>query len=128
MNDEHEKLIERYFNCWVENDISVIADTFSNDIDYVQSDGNAFRGIDQITHWFKNWFRHGSVLAWPVYSFVHQGNTTVCKWRFDNIFEENQTSIYGVSWIVFDSTNRICKLSEYIAESELCYPFDDILL
>jgi hypothetical protein len=47
-----EEIIRKYFQCWLNKDIDVLMDTFSDALVYSEYYGSVYKGTGQITRWF----------------------------------------------------------------------------
>ena len=47
-----KETIQKYFKSWLNVDIDVLSDVFSNDIIYSECYGPEYHGISQILKWF----------------------------------------------------------------------------
>ncbi len=61
-----EEIIRKYFQCWLDKDIDIVKEIFSDDVIYSECYGPAYRGIGQIIRWFEDWHQKGIVLQWDV--------------------------------------------------------------
>lgn len=72
-----EAVIRKYFQCWLDKDINVVKEIFSEDIIYSECYGPVYKGIEQIMRWFEDWNRRGTVLQWDIKCVIVSENTTV---------------------------------------------------
>lgn len=59
-----ELVIRKYFQCWLDKDITIVKEIFSNNIIYSECYGPVYKGIEQVIRWFEDWNRKGTVLRW----------------------------------------------------------------
>lgn len=59
-----ELVIRKYFQCWLDKDITIVKGIFSNNIIYSECYGTVYKGIEQVIRWFEDWNRKGTVLQW----------------------------------------------------------------
>ena len=61
-----EEVIKRYFKCWLNKELSVLREIFSDDTIYSECYGPVYQGIEQIIRCFTDWNRKGTVLQWDI--------------------------------------------------------------
>ena len=71
--DKRETIIRDYFHSWITKDDSVLRDTFAEDAHYIESWGPAYRGLADITKWFRDRCAQHDVLAWDIKGFLAPG-------------------------------------------------------
>lgn len=120
---DREELIRRYFNAWIDKDISVLPQVFAENAVYTESYGPKYHGLAQISKWFSDWICKGTVLEWTVKGFVHQGNFTAAEWYFKCDYDGEISEFDGVSLIEFDE-EKIIDIKEFQSKAEHYYPYD----
>lgn len=58
---EMEKIIRKYFQCWLDKSIDPIKDIFSKNITYSECYGPIYTGLEQVITWFAEWNQKGTV-------------------------------------------------------------------
>lgn len=119
------EMIKAYFRAWSDNDITVLANTFSSDIIYTECYGPEYHGLDQLMQWFGDRNKQGRVLAWDINRIMECGDTAIVQWHFKCSYDGNTTEIDGVTVAEFNDDNKISRLSEYQSKSEHYYPYDE---
>lgn len=122
--DIKEKIVRDYFNSWISNDVSVIENNFAEEIFYTESWGPAYKGVEQMKSWFDDWHLKRSVLAWEIYNVVVLESQVICEWYFKHKCNEEIDDFNGVSWIIFNSDNKVTKLKEFMSVLPNRYPYD----
>lgn len=120
---EREKLIKRYFESWVKNDISSLEEVFDNSIIYSECYGPKYRGLKQVKQWFEDWNKKGKVIRWDIKSFIHDNNVTAVEWFFQCKYNDEIRSFDGVSLIAFNGNGKIISLKEFQSKYEHNYPY-----
>lgn len=116
-------LISKYFNSWIDNDISILPSVFDDNIVYSECYGPEYHGIDQILKWFEDWHMKGRVIEWKIKQFIIQQDTVVAEWYFCCEYEKNIDGFDGVSIIVLNDNNKIISLKEFQSKAEHEYPY-----
>ena len=119
------EVLRRYFQAWIENDISVLKETFSENTIYIECYGPEYHGLSQILKWFDEWNRHGRVLEWTIKRTIIHEKTLVAEWYFKCYNDGNTDGFDGVTVADFDNDNKIIKLCEFQSKSEHYFPFDE---
>ena len=119
-----ENIITDYFNSWVQKDASILDETFSPNVIYIESWGPAYKGIEQVKAWFTGWNKENTVIAWDIKEFLHDGSTSICEWYFKCDCDGNIDGFNGVSIIVFDKSNKIELLKEFQSKIPNNYPYE----
>ncbi|NRY62486.1 nuclear transport factor 2 family protein [Clostridium beijerinckii] len=120
-----EQIIKKYFKSWLENNCSVLKDTFDLNVTYSECYGPEYHGIDTVTTWFKEWNKRGKVLVWDIKQFIHQGNITVVEWYFKCSYDGEIEEFDGVSLIEFNDNNYIVSLKEFQSKIPHYYPYSN---
>ncbi len=120
-----EQIISEYFNMWLTRCDDRLEEIFADDVVYVESTGNEYRGLHQIMNWFGEWFDNGVVKRWDITSFSHVDNKCFVEWHFECVCYNNPSAFDGVSIVEFDSTGKICFLREFAASCEHHLPYDN---
>lgn len=122
--DEREKLIKRYFESWIKDDISSLEEVFDNYIIYSECYGPEYRGLKQVRKWFEDWHKKGNVTCWDIKSFIHDNNVTAVEWFFQCKYNDEVSYFDGVSLITFNENGKIVNLKEFQSKSEHNYPYE----
>lgn len=121
--DIKEKIIRDYFKSWIINDIKTIKESFNKDILYIESWGPAYCGLDELERWFTEWHKSSEVLAWDINKVIKLENDLICEWYFKCKDKNNEDEFNGVSWVSFDSNNKIIVLKEFMSVLPIRYPY-----
>jgi len=121
---EREKIIENYFESWINKNGSILNEIFDSKIVYSECYGPEYRGIDTIERWFEDWNKHGKVIAWDIKQFIHEGNVVAVEWYFKCEYDTNIGEFDGVSLIEFNDVNRIVNLKEFQSKIPHSYPYN----
>jgi len=119
----NKKLVESYFQAWIEKDADVLKTVFSDDIIYSECYGPEYHGIEQVLKWFADWNKTGTVLEWSIKRFVSEGNTIVVEWYFKCDYSNVIDGFDGVSMIDFDDNRKIKGLKEFQSKAEHYFPY-----
>lgn len=122
---EREKLIERYFESWIKDDVSTLEEVFDNSIIYSECYGPEYRGLKQVKQWFEDWHKKGNVLLWNIKSFAHDKNVTAVEWVFKCEYNNEISMFDGVSLIIFNSNGKIVNLKEFESKAEHNFPYGE---
>lgn len=122
---EREKLIERYFESWIKDDVSTLEEVFDNSIIYSECYGPEYRGLKQVKQWFEDWHKKGNVLLWDIKSFAHDKNVTAVEWVFKCEYNNEISMFDGVSLIIFNSNGKIVNLKEFESKAEHNFPYGE---
>ncbi|HBE84841.1 MAG TPA: nuclear transport factor 2 family protein [Lachnoclostridium sp.] len=120
----NKKLVERYFQAWIEKDADVLKTVFSDDIIYSECYGPEYHGIEQVLKWFADWNKAGTVLEWSIKRFVSEGNTIVVEWYFKCDYNNLIDGFDGVSMIDFDVNRKIKGLKEFQSKADHYFPYE----
>lgn len=120
---QNEDIIKCYFQSWIDKDITVISQVFSEEIIYSECYGPEYHGLSQVLQWFTDWNKRGSVLEWKIKRFIHQDLTTVVEWYFKSCYDNEIGCFDGVSIIQFDNNMKIINLKEFQSKAEHYYPY-----
>ncbi|MBE6753696.1 MAG: nuclear transport factor 2 family protein [Ruminococcaceae bacterium] len=121
-----ESTVRRYFQAWIDKDSSVLADVFSDEAVYTESYGPQYHGLKQISQWFADWNKRGTVLEWTIKQFISQGETVAAEWFFRCEYDSVTSGFDGVSVIEFDDEGKIVNLREFQSKAEHCFPYGDV--
>jgi len=121
---EREKIIENYFESWINKNGSILNEIFDSKIVYSECYGPEYRGIDTIERWFKDWNKHGKVISWDIKQFIHEGNVVAIEWYFKCEYDGTIGEFDGVSLIEFNDVNRIVNLKEFQSKIPHSYPYN----
>ena len=120
-----EEIIREYFRAWIDRDIEIVKNTFSDNAVYSESYGPEYRGLPQILQWFRDWNEHGRVLEWSVKRVLEIGPTAVAEWYFHCEYDGVTDAFDGVTIADFDESGKIVKLCEFQSKAEHCYPYGE---
>lgn len=123
--DIRQEIIKQYFNSWIEKDINIIEEYFSQDVKYVECYGPEYNGKGQVIQWFNSWQKENNVLQWNIKQFFNQNNVIIAEWFFECEAKMNTYSFDGVSIIEFDKNNNIIMVKEFQSKSEHCFPYNE---
>lgn len=122
---QKEEVIKKYFKAWIDNDIEVVKQTFSENVVYSECYGPEYHGIFQIIEWFTDWNKKGKVLEWSVKRIIQQENSIVVEWFFKCDYDNVVDGFDGVTIADFDGQMKISKLSEFQSKAEHYYPYGE---
>ncbi|WP_455717050.1 nuclear transport factor 2 family protein [Anaerosporobacter sp.] len=122
---QREDVIRRYFRAWIDNDIEIVKQTFSENVTYSECYGPEYHGIQQIIKWFTKWNNKGKVLEWTIKRVIQQNNTIVVEWYFKCDYANNIDGFNGVTIADFDDSMRISKLCEFQSKADHYYPYEE---
>ena len=120
-----EEVIRKYFQCWLDKDVDAVKGIFSDDIIYSECYGPVYKGIGQITRWFEDWNRKGTVLQWNIKRVIVSENIVVVEWYFKCDYEGNVDGFDGVTIAEFDADMKIFELKEFQSKAEHYYPYGE---
>lgn len=118
-----EETIREYFGCWLNKDINVLREVFSDDVIYSECYGPEYRGIEQILRWFQDWNCKGTVTQWDIKKMYAIGKTVIAEWFFQCDYEGSVGGFNGVTIAEFDDNMKICNLKEFQSKAEHEYPY-----
>ena len=119
------KIIEMYFNCWLEKDGRDLVNIFANDIVYSECYGPEYVGIQQVNKWFQEWNNKGTVLQWDIKDIIEKENTLVVEWFFKCEYEGNVDGFDGITIAKFNNSHKIYDLKEFQSKAEHYYPYGE---
>ena len=120
-----EEILRRYFQSWLDVDVSVIKDTFADSVTYSECYGPEYHGLSQIIRWFEEWNQHGRVLEWTIKRTVENEKTLVAEWYFKCVYDGNVDGFDGVTIADFDNNNKIIRLCEFQSKPEHDFPYGE---
>jgi hypothetical protein len=120
---KQEEVIKKYFQAWIEKNIDVVKQTFSNDIVYCECFGPEYHGIAQIQKWFTDWNKNGHVLEWRIKRIISHNTICVVEWYFKCNYNNVEDGFDGVTIAEFDDNIKITKLSEFQSKAEHYFPY-----
>ena len=120
-----EDMIRNYFQAWIDNDISVLDQIFSEDIVYSECYGPEYRGLQQIKRWFADWNKRGRVLQWNIKQILRQGSVVVAEWYFQCEYEGVADGFDGVTIAELDDSAKIRSLKEFQSKAEHYFPYQE---
>lgn len=114
MSDRREAIIRQWFDMWLQQRDTGIAELFAEDAVYIESWGPMYRGADQIKHWFDEWNTRGRVAAWEIRQFFHKEDQTIAEWYFKDEMNDGRSEAFdGMSLIRWTGEGRIRFLQEF---------------
>ncbi len=111
--DKHEQTLMKYFQSWIVRDASSLKEFFAKDVIYSECYGPEYHGLEVIEQWFSDWQKHGTVIAWEIKQFIHQGNRTAAEWYFKCEYDGEVSDFDGVTLAEFDQEGFIINLKEF---------------
>lgn len=124
--DKKEKIIQLWFDMWLQKTDLGIMDLFSKDAIYVESWGPEYKGAKKIKQWFDEWNTRGSVLVWDIKQYFHKENQSVVEWYFENVMKDGRIEAFdGVSLIQWTQGDQISFLKEFGCNINRYDPYQD---
>ncbi len=125
--NKREKIIYKYFSMWVNKSFKTIDDIFSSNIQYIESYGPKYEGIEKLKYWTEEWNKRGTVLSWDIKQFFHKDNQLIVEWKFECKMNKDKTNrlFDGISLIIFNKNNKIEFVKEYSCELNNYDPYID---
>ena len=121
----NEQKLRAYFRSWIDNDISVLPEIFSEDVVYTECYGPQYHGLEQLHRWFEDWNRQGRVISWDISRVMECGSTLIAEWYFRCVFGGEESGFDGVTVADFNAGGKIIRLSEYESKAEHIFPYDN---
>lgn len=121
--DSKEKIVRKYFKCWIDDDISIVEKYLDNNIIYEESWGAVYMGLEQVKIWFADWHKNNKVIQWDIKKVTVLDKKVICEWYFKGSCNGYIDRFNGVSVVDFNNKNKIVGLKEYMAEIPLVYPY-----
>ena len=121
---QREKIIELFFESWLNNNILNFKKAFASEAIYSECYGPEYHGIETIASWFEDWNLRGSVLNWDIKQFIHQGSMTTVEWYFKCEYDRKIGEFNGVSLIEFNDNNYIVSVKEFQSKVPHYYPYE----
>ena len=112
------------FNSWITKDFDTFSESFADDVTYIESWGPAYRGIEHIQAWFRDWNKENTVLEWSIKKFYHTENTCICEWFFKCESGGSIDGFNGVSIISFNEMNKVTELKEFQSKTPNIFPYE----
>lgn len=122
---EMEKIIRKYFQCWLDKDIDPIKDIFSKNITYSECYGPIYTGLEQVITWFAEWNQKGTVLQWNIKRVMLSDNIAIVEWYFKCNYDGTVDGFDGVTIAEFDTDGKIYNLKEFQSKAEHYYPYGE---
>lgn len=119
-----EDVIRNYFNAWIDKNIEVVKETFSEDIIYSECYGPEYHGIEQVLKWFADWNKKGTVLNWDIKQVIPVNKMAFVEWHFKCDYDSNIDEFDGVTITKFNNSMKIYDLKEFQSTSEHYYPYE----
>lgn len=117
-------VIKKYFQSWLDNDVEIVKQTFSENALYSECYGPEYHGLSQIVTWFENWNNKGQVLEWTIKRIFEQNQTLIVEWYFRCDYDGKIDGFDGVTIADFDKDMKILKLCEFQSKAEHYYPYE----
>lgn len=117
-------VIKKYFQSWLDNDVEIVKQTFSENALYSECYGPEYHGLSQIVTWFENWNNKGQVLEWTIKRIFEQNQTLIVEWFFRCNYDGKIDGFDGVTIADFDKDMKILKLCEFQSKAEHYYPYE----
>lgn len=117
-------VIKKYFQSWIDKDIEIVKQTFSENALYSECYGPEYHGLSQIVTWFEDWNNKGQVLKWTIKRILEQNQTLIIEWYFKCNYDGRVDSFDGVTIADFDNNMKILKLCEFQSKAEHYYPYE----
>ena len=114
-------VIKKYFQSWLDNDVEIVKQTFSENALYSECYGPEYHGLPQIVTWFENWNNKGQVLEWTIKRIFEQNQTLIVEWYFRCNYDGKIDGFDGVTIADFDKDMKILKLCEFQSKAEHYY-------
>ena len=123
---EREKKFRDWCAMWVDREDRGITELFTQEAEYIESWGPAYRGAAEIAHWFREWNTRGKVVRWDIRQFFHKEDQTVVEWSFRNEMKDGRAEEFdGLSLIRWDGAGRISSLREFGCNTRNYDPYRD---
>ncbi len=120
---EQKDKLRAYFAAWLQNDIKIVKNTFSEDAVYTECYGPEYHGLSQILQWFTDWNQRGRVLEWRIKRMLEQDGSLVAEWYFSCNYDGEIGGFDGVTVADFNADGKIHRLCEYQSKAEHYYPY-----
>lgn len=112
--EERERIIQLWFDMWLEQKDLGIEEIFAEDVIYTESWGPQYKGRAAVKHWFWEWNTRGKVLVWEIKQYFHRGEQTIVEWYFQNQMDNGTVEAFdGVSLVQWGEGNQIRLLKEF---------------
>jgi ketosteroid isomerase-like protein len=122
---EPKRLIETYFQAWLTQDNTRLAEFFEPNAVYRECYGPEYHGLTQIVRWFQDWNKRGRVTRWDILGSVQQGNTQAVEWTFGCTYDGAESLFDGVSLVEFSENGKIQSLKEFQSKAEHVFPYGE---
>lgn len=122
---EAEQLVSLYFQSWLCQDETRLLDLFEPGAVYSECYGPEYRGLDQITRWFRDWNKRGRVTRWDILGTIRQENTLAVEWTFGCVYDGEESLFNGVSLIELGESGKIRSLKEFQSKAEHVFPYGE---
>lgn len=123
--NEREQIIRRWFDMWLRGEDTGISNLFTEDAVYIESWGPEYHGVEKLRHWFAEWNSRGTVLAWDIRQYLHQGDQTVVEWFFRCKMADGMEQAFdGISLVKWEN-GKIAFLQEFGCNTGRYDPYAD---
>lgn len=121
------RLIYKYFESWVDQDLAVFLSTLSTDVSIIECYGPMYLGIQEAREWFVDWHNRpekGQVTRWEILNILYDDllQLAAIEWEFECFYDGQPAGFPGVSLIYFDDT-QIKRIQEYKMEPNHYRPY-----
>lgn len=117
-----EAIIQKYFDMWVSGNFDNLDLLFDKNIYYSECYGPEYQGMDEIWQWIDKMRARQIVHKWNIKRFIHQGDTVVVEWFFEDEIKNERHEFDGVSIVEFEG-NKITSIKEFESVSKHTTPF-----
>lgn len=117
-------VIKKYFQAWLDQDIRILHQIFSEDALYSECYGPEYHGLSQILTWFEDWNKHGRVLEWTTKRVFEQNQSLIVEWYFKCNYDGTVDGFDGVTIADFNGDMKITKLCEFQSKAEHYAPYE----
>ena len=118
-----EKLVEQYFQMWINKNRAGLDDLFSKKVFYSESFGPEYQGLKQVKQWFDDWVAKGTVLEWTITKYIEQDNLSVVEWYFACEYNDSVDALDGVSLIQWNEDNKMVSVKEFQSKAMHYNPY-----
>lgn len=120
-----EERIRACFQAWLDRDATMLPALFAPEVMYVESYGPVYQGIGQLTRWFEDWNRRGTVLQWDIRSFATVEHTAYVEWFFRCEYDGEIGGFDGMTIARFGDDLKIRELREFQSKAEHVFPYGE---
>lgn len=121
-----KSIIEKYFSSWINKDRKHFEEIFSEVITYSECYGPKYHGLEQISRWFDDWNKCGTVLIWDIKNVYQDNDVYVVEWYFECDYNNNIDGFNGVSLIEFNKEEKIMSIKEFQSKAKHHFPYEHL--